>query len=119
LNYEQALEQLGLNPDIRLRQMFELGRLAAPVQQKPLFADIIAKHPGLAEELKAMDESQPTPVQKQVLGFDVVLDESLPPNTMKFVQPAVPDAITDNSESPEYKSGWNECRELTIKMRTP
>jgi len=27
----------------------------APVQQKPLFADIIAKHPGLAEELKAMD----------------------------------------------------------------
>jgi len=29
---------------------------AAPVQQKPLFADIIAQHPGLAEELKAMDE---------------------------------------------------------------
>jgi hypothetical protein len=29
----------------------------APVQQKPLFADIIAKHPGLAEELKAMDEA--------------------------------------------------------------
>jgi hypothetical protein len=28
---------------------------AAPVQQKPLFAGIIAKHPGLAEELKAMD----------------------------------------------------------------
>jgi hypothetical protein len=28
----------------------------APVQQKPLFADIIAQHPGLAEELKAMDE---------------------------------------------------------------
>jgi hypothetical protein len=28
---------------------------AAPVQQKPLFADIIAKHSGLAEELKAMD----------------------------------------------------------------
>ncbi len=29
----------------------------------------------------------------------------------------VPDAITDNSESPEYKAGWNECRELTIQMR--
>jgi hypothetical protein len=28
------------------------------------------------------------PVQGQVLGFDVVLNESLPPNTMKFVQPA-------------------------------
>ena len=33
----------------------------APVQQKPLFADIIAKHPGLAEELKAMDAA---PVQE-------------------------------------------------------
>jgi hypothetical protein len=28
------------------------------------------------------------PVQEQVLGFDVVLDDALPPNTMKFVQPA-------------------------------
>jgi hypothetical protein len=29
--------------------------LAAPTVQEPLFADIIAKHSGLAEELKAMD----------------------------------------------------------------
>jgi hypothetical protein len=29
----------------------------------------------------------------------------------------IPDAITDNSESPEYRTGWNECRELTIQMR--
>jgi hypothetical protein len=36
---------------------------AAPVQQKPLFADIIARHPGLAEELKAMDAA---PVQEPV-----------------------------------------------------
>jgi hypothetical protein len=35
----------------------------APVQQKPLFADIIAQHPGLAEELKAMDTA---PVQEPV-----------------------------------------------------
>jgi hypothetical protein len=34
-------------------------------------------------------------------------------------QPAVPDAITDNSESPDYRAGWNECRELTIQMRKP
>jgi hypothetical protein len=32
-------------------------------------------------------------------------------------QPVVPDAITDNSESPDYRAGWNECRELTIQMR--
>jgi hypothetical protein len=38
--------------------------------------------------------------------------EATPP-----AQPAIPDAITDNSESPEYRAGWNECRELTIQMR--
>jgi hypothetical protein len=42
-----------------LRQLLEQP---APVQ-KPLFADIIAKHPGLAEELKAMDAA---PVQEIV-----------------------------------------------------
>ncbi len=183
MNYEQALEQLGLNPDIRLRQMFELGRLAAPVQQKPLFADIIAKHPGLAEELKAaqpapvisagpvtpemanwsalhkaeltavmtshltLTPAQPAPVQPvawwvtqkdmdgKIVSFAVTSDydyaksvcdlDIATPRPLVFgdgtppTQPAVPDAITDNSESPEYKSGWNECRELTIKMRTP
>jgi hypothetical protein len=31
--------------------------------------------------------AQPAPVQEQIAGFDVVLDESLAPNTMKFVQP--------------------------------
>jgi hypothetical protein len=100
--------------------------------------------------------------QEQALGFDVVLDESLPPNTMKFVQPApvqpaaslkevdvlmmaethgidpstkglygfyidcisnqpaaqpaIPDAITDNSESPEYRTGWNDCRQAMMEM---
>jgi hypothetical protein len=32
--------------------------------------------------------AEPAPVQEQVLGFDVVLDDALPTNTMKFVQPA-------------------------------
>lgn len=27
---------------------------------------------------------------------------------------AVPDAITDNSESVEYKAGWNDCRALML-----
>ncbi len=30
----------------------------------------------------------------------------------------IPDAITDNSESVEYMAGWNECRDLTIQMRS-
>jgi hypothetical protein len=31
-------------------------------------------------------------------------------------QPAVPDAITDNSEDPEYRAGWNECRETMLQI---
>jgi hypothetical protein len=31
-------------------------------------------------------------------------------------QPAVPDAITDNSENPEYRAGWNDCRQAMMEM---
>ena len=31
-------------------------------------------------------------------------------------QPAVPDAITDNSENPDYRAGWNECRETMLQI---
>jgi hypothetical protein len=31
-------------------------------------------------------------------------------------QPAVPDAITDNSESLEYIQGWNDCRAEMLRM---
>jgi hypothetical protein len=30
--------------------------------------------------------------------------------TRAMAQPAVPDAITDTSETPEYIQGWNDCR---------
>jgi hypothetical protein len=31
-------------------------------------------------------------------------------------RPSLPDAITDNSESPEFRAGWNECREVMAGM---
>jgi hypothetical protein len=31
-------------------------------------------------------------------------------------QPAVPDAITDDSESPEYRTGWNDYRAAMLEM---
>jgi hypothetical protein len=31
-------------------------------------------------------------------------------------QPAVLDAITDDSESPEYRTGWNDCRQAMMEM---
>jgi hypothetical protein len=29
---------------------------------------------------------------------------------------SLPDEITDNSESPEYRAGWNECRQAMMEM---
>jgi hypothetical protein len=57
-DYKQLYEQVCEQYDV-LAKEFEAIKQArsAPVQQKPLFADVIAKHPGLAEELKAMDEA--------------------------------------------------------------
>jgi hypothetical protein len=40
-------------------------------------------------------------------------DEGAIPLYEKFV---LPDAITDNSESPEFRAGWNECREVMAGM---
>jgi hypothetical protein len=42
----------------------------------------------------------------------LVQKHTIPP----AAQPALPDAITDNSESPEYRAGWNECREVMAEM---
>jgi hypothetical protein len=36
--------------------------------------------------------------------------------TPPAAQPAVPDAITDDSESPEYRTGWNDCRAAMLDM---
>ncbi len=58
--------------------------------------------------------AQPAPVQEMT---NIQRHEQ---NVQKFLaaQPAIPDAITDNSESVEYRAGWNDCRELTIQMRS-
>jgi hypothetical protein len=32
-------------------------------------------------------------------------------------QPAVPDAIIEAGESPDYRDGWNDCRQTMLKAR--
>ena len=60
---------------------------------------------------------------KQFYAFDFVMKRS--ESTEKAIaaikealaiQQVLPDAITDNSESPDYISGWNECREVMAGM---
>jgi hypothetical protein len=43
----------------------------------------------------------------------------IPLYTTPPAQQAVPDAITDNSESPEYRTGWNDCRAEMLKGMKP
>jgi len=47
------------------------------------------------------------------------VEHGMPLYTAPPAQPAVPDAINDNSESPEYRSGWNDCRALMLEMMKP
>jgi hypothetical protein len=48
------------------------------------------------------------------MAYDAIEDTTPP-----AAQPAVPDAITDNSETPEYIQGFNDCRSLMLEMRKP
>jgi hypothetical protein len=48
--------------------------------------------------------------RKLAWNVQIALKEAL------AAQPAVPDAITDDSESPEYRTGWNECRQAMMEM---
>ena len=32
-----------------------------------------------------------------------------------LAQPAVPDAIIEAGESPDYRDGWNDCRQAMLK----
>lgn len=45
--------------------------------------------------------------------LDALLNQIRAHERSKFV---LPDEITDDSESPEYRTGWNECREVMKGM---
>jgi hypothetical protein len=92
-------------------------------------------HPGnmtpMTEEywnkaITAIKQALAAPVQEPVAWMDKygeiykdvteVLSTDTPLyTTPPAAQPAVPDAITDNSESLEYRTGWNDCRAEMLK----
>jgi hypothetical protein len=53
-------------------------------------------------------------IQNQWKGWKERAKRTTPP-----AEPAVPDAITDDSESPEYRTGWNDCRAEMLKGMKP
>jgi hypothetical protein len=46
----------------------------------------------------------------------VIADLTAECKELRAAQPAVPDAITDDSESPEYRTGWNDYRAAMMEM---
>jgi hypothetical protein len=75
------------------RLVSTLRALAQPASCPHGMVDTCCENPGNCNQSASRPTAEkssavhPAPTQKQVLGFEVVLDESLPPNTMKFVQP--------------------------------
>lgn len=109
MKYEDALARLGLNPDIRLRQMFELGKLAAQAPQQEPVAYAVYHRMGGSKSLHwpeqhsdAGDHNQyqlvplypSTPAQRKPLPFN---KEDL--------------AELDNSLHLAYKLGWKAAEE--------
>ena len=82
---------------------------------------------------EAIKQTRSAPVQEPVAFFcpsqgfywakptkiiaPVTVDvKPLPLYTAPPAQPAVPDAIIEAGESPEFRDGWNECRETMLQM---
>jgi hypothetical protein len=69
--------------------------------------------------LKSVEHGMPLYTTPPAAKPAPVQDVSLIDEGKTAAQPAVPDEITDRSESPEYRSGWNDCRALMLEMRKP
>jgi hypothetical protein len=53
----------------------------------------------------------------ELIAFARAIEANLGITKGLAAQPAVPDAITDDSESLEYRTGWNDCRAEMLKAR--
>jgi hypothetical protein len=100
---EQALADSALDRMAENARELGLDYEPAPVQE-----------PVGEKEISAWAERhdiQGTPTDLRSM-FEDAASFTIPP----AAQPAVPDAITDNSESPEYRTGWNDYRQAMMEM---
>jgi hypothetical protein len=72
----------------------------------------------LLQKVRATPPAAPPALVQQPATLDEM--HAIGNGIMYGEQPApVPDKITDNSEHPGYKAGWNDCRELMLSWRKP
>ena len=87
---------------------------AQPAQQEPVVQNICIKCAN-ADSWGLPDK----PVCRSCVGnseWKPLNKSSVKPITPPAAQPAVPDAITDSGENPDYRAGWNECRETMLQI---
>jgi hypothetical protein len=72
--------------------------------------------------------SQPAPVKVwEAEGYDALMQEMQMVKArnirqhaeierLKAAQPAVPDAIVEAGESPDYRDGWSDCRQAMLEI---
>jgi hypothetical protein len=60
--------------------------------------------------------SQPAPVQDTEDHYKGVVEGVQKLFDDKRAQPAVPDAIIEAGESPDYRDGWNDCRQTMLEI---
>jgi len=61
----------------------------------------------------ALDRFNEAHSKKETKETNMTKEEAL---TTPPAHPAVPDAIIEAGESPEFRDGWNECRETMLQM---
>jgi len=90
--------------------------------------DFVTGEPINIEKLKAFEELARADEREQIIAAQpapeqyTALEQALTRlqkryselETKAASQPAVPDAITDRSETPEYSQGWNDCRQAML-----
>ena len=85
---------------------------AQPTVQEP---DLSSLKPATQEAIKGW-LADGTFVERAIGAMEAQERENMRLEKLVAAQPAIPDAITDNSESPEYRAGWNDCREVMAEM---
>ena len=60
--------------------------------------------------------AQPAPVQDTDAHYKGVVEGVQKLFDDKRTQPAVPDAIIEAGESPDYRDGWNDCRQTMLEI---
>jgi hypothetical protein len=101
----------------------------APVQDVSLIDEgKTAAQPALVQPVAWMSNKDFEPIRSRIMSeaYELAERDAEGYNAIKVMcgdvqkmlpaQPAVPDEITDRSESPEYIQGWNDCRALMLEM---